>query len=94
MHDWLAALALKAAGAAVGASLAAWWRRAARRGLQVISGAWFGAVTGGWLIDFFEWDPSPDYLLMAGSIMGLLGYSLMEAALALNWAEIVRKRAR
>lgn len=81
VHEFLSGLLVKAVGATAGATLAAWWRQPTRWLLQIVAGAWTGAVTGGWLIDFMGWPISPDYLLMAGSIMGLTGFTLFEALL-------------
>src|SRR3990167_10045351 len=94
MHELLAAWALKASGALAGASLAAWWRKAARRGLQIISGWWLGTVSGSWMIDFMAWPVTPDYLLMSGSIMGLVGFSLMEGILILDWKAVSARLSR
>src|SRR3990167_8177843 len=91
MHELLTAWLLKTSGALAGASLAAWWRKAARRGLQIISGWWMGTVSGSWLIDFMAWPITPDYLLMSGSIMGLIGFSMMEGILILEWKTIAAR---
>jgi hypothetical protein len=89
MSEWLAALLYKSTGALAGATLAAWWRKATRRLLQIISGWWVGTVSGGWLIDFMAWPLTPDYLLMSGSIMGLIGYSVMEGLLIVRWGAVL-----
>jgi len=94
MHELLTAWLLKTSGALAGASLAAWWRKAARRGLQIISGWWMGTVSGSWLIDFMAWPITPDYLLMSGSIMGLIGFSMMEGILILEWKTIAARISR
>jgi hypothetical protein len=94
MNEFLSAWLLKTLGALAGSSLAAWWRKATRRLLQIISGWWVGTVSGGWLIDFMQWPLTPDYLLMSGSIMGLIGFSLMEGLLVLEWRHIAARIGR
>lgn len=81
LNEWTSALLIKLAGAGVGATLAAWWRQPTRWLLQVVGGTWMGMTCAGWVIDYFEWPASPDYLLMSGSIAGLCGYSLLEGLL-------------
>jgi len=87
MHDWIPV----AIGAAVGSTLAAWWRKAIRWVLQVVSGAWFGGVTGHYLVYFMEWPLTADFLLMAGSIMGLIGFSMVDGVMKLNVSALIEK---
>lgn len=89
MHDWIPV----ALGAVVGSSLAAWWRKAIRWALQVVSGAWFGAVSGSWLVLILEWPTTPDFFLLSGSIMGLMGYSIVDAVMRLDLSKILGKWA-
>lgn len=90
MHDWIPV----AVGALVGSTVAAWWRKAIRWALQVVSGSWFGAVTGHWLIYAMEWPSTPDFLLMAGSIMGLLGFSIVDGVMRINFNALIARYAR
>lgn len=89
MHDWIPV----AIGAVVGSSLAAWWRKAIRWIFQVVSGAWFGAVSGSWLMGFMAWPATDDFLLLSGSITGLVGFSVVDGVMRLNVSEIMARWA-
>lgn len=83
MPDWLYLIALKLAGAIAGSSIAAWLRKSARWAFQVTTGAWFGYVSGQWLLDYMAWPATPDYILLSGSIMGAAACSILEGCFLL-----------
>lgn len=89
MHDWIPV----AIGAVVGSSLAAWWRKAIRWVFQAVSGAWFGAVSGNWLVYLMEWPATADFFLLSGSVMGLMGFSLVDAVMRLDFSRILSRMA-
>lgn len=81
-----------ALGAIAGAIIAAWFRRSARWLLQIVAGSWIGYVSGHWLGDFMNWPLSIDYQMMAGTITGCMGYSLLEAVLSPQFRAAVKSR--
>lgn len=90
MPDGLSALLYKLAGAAAGSGIAAWFRRSTRWLLQLVSGIWIGLVSGTWLMDWLGWSPTPDYVLLAHTIMGAVGYSLLALALDPRTTDLAR----
>lgn len=92
VQEWLGDAALKLVGAMAGSFLAVWFRRSARWCLQAVSGTWIGFVTSGWLVDFMAWPVTPDYLLMSGSGMGLIGFSLLQIIMSPEAAKALRGR--
>lgn len=89
MHDWIPV----AIGAAVGSTLAAWWRKAIRWVFQLISGAWFGASSGHYLIYLMQWPSTDDFLLLAGSIMGLIGFSIVDGLTRIEFGKLIPRLA-
>jgi len=90
MPEWAYAIALKLAGSVAGSALSAWFRKSVRWGFQTVSGIFVGYVSAPWLIDFLGWMPSPDYILFAGSIMGVVGYSIFEGILSIDFKAIAK----
>ncbi len=81
-----------ALGAIAGSLIAAWFRRSARWLFQVVAGSWIGYVSGHWLGDFMEWPATTDYQMMAGTITGCMGYSLLEAILSPQFRSAIKAR--
>ena len=81
-----------AVGAIVGSVIAAWFRRSKRWILQIVGGSWVGYVSGHLLLDFMGWPATQDYLLLAGTVTGCLGYSILEFIVALNVRRVAAKR--
>jgi len=69
-------------GALVGSILAAWFRRSVRWLLQIVGGTWIEFTSAHWLRDWLAWPVSVDYDLLSGTIMGVMGYSLLQLALS------------
>jgi hypothetical protein len=80
MPEWAYASLLKMIGAMAGSGIAAWLRRSARFMFHLVAGAWFGYVSGQWLLDYMSWPMTADYILLSGSIMGAASCSILEAA--------------
>ncbi len=82
-----------ALGAIVGSIIAALFRKSGRWIFQVFTGSWIGYVSATWLSDYMQWDVSSvDYNLLAGTIMGCLGYSLIELALSPETRSAIRSK--
>lgn len=92
MPEWFATFGLKSLGALAGAVIAAWYRKVRRIWLQIFSAWWIGTVSSHWVMDFFGWPVTADYLLMSGSAMGLLGFTLVEAALSPDTRQYIRSK--
>ena len=90
MPDPAATIAVKLLGALVASGVAAWFRKSARWAFQTVSGTFAGYVSGPWLVDFIGWEQTTDYLLFACSITGVMGYSILEAALSLDLKKLAR----
>lgn len=75
-------LAAGALAAFAGAGVAAWFRRSVRWLLQLVSGALVGSVSGPMLIYWMEWPDDRAFTLFAGSLTGMLGFSIMELILS------------
>src|SRR5690606_8949234 len=71
-----------AAGALVGSLIATWFRKSARWAFQAFTGFWVGFVSAHWLVDYMGWPQTENYLLMSGSIMGVIGCKLIETVLS------------
>lgn len=78
MHEWLAG----AIAAGLGAGIAAWFRRSVRWLLQLVSGAVVGTFSGPILIYWMDWPHDTSFTLFAGSLLGMVGFSLMELILS------------
>lgn len=77
MHDWF----VGALAASAGAGVAAWFRRSVRWLLQIVSGSIVGSVSGPVLIYWAGWPDDRAFVLFAGSLMGMIGFSVMELLL-------------
>lgn len=90
MPEWASVLLYKWGGALAGSILAAWFRKSARWLFQVVAGAYIGRVSGPWLLDYLGWPHADDYILFAGSIMGVVGYSILEGVLSIDFKALAR----
>ena len=77
MHDWF----VGAIAASAGAGVAAWFRRSVRWLLQMVSGSIVGSVSGPVLIYWAGWPDDRAFVLFAGSLTGMVGFSVMELLL-------------
>jgi len=78
MHELITGVVAAFAGSAV----AAWFRRSVRWLLQIVSGAFVGSVSGPVLIYWMEWPNDQSFILFAGSLTGMVGFSVMELVLS------------
>ena len=83
-----------ALGAIAGSLIAAWFRRSARWLFQIVAGSWIGYVSGHWIGDYMGWPVTSDYQLLAGTIMGCIGYSILEIMLSKDLWETIKGKIR
>jgi len=90
MHEGLLAMLYKLVGAGVGSGLAVWFRKSPRWALQLATGVATGYLAGQWFLDWREWPMTTDYILLSGAIMGIVGYSLVEGILSIDFKRLAR----
>ena len=90
MSEGLLALLYKLTGAGVGSGLAVWFRKSPRWALQLASGVAVGYLAGPWFLDWMEWSMTTDYILLSGAIMGIVGYSIVEGILSIDFKALAR----
>lgn len=81
-----------AIGAFVGSLIATCFRRSVRWLFQLFTGFWVGFVSARWLIDYMEWPLTVDYALMSGSIMGAIGFKLVEIMLDSRMWKVLKEK--
>ncbi len=88
MLDWPSQTAI---GALVGSILSVWWRKAIRWQANLAAGFFIGWWGGEWIIAFMGWPDTIETARAVGSGLGLIGYSLLDAAMRTPWGSIAGK---
>jgi len=90
MLDWPSQTAI---GALVGSILSVWWRKAIRWQANLAAGFFIGWWGGEYLIAYFGMPDTVETARAVGSGLGLIGYSLLDWIVSVNWGAIAGKMA-
>lgn len=88
MPDFISQTAI---GALIGSGLSVWWRKAIRWQVNLAAGFFIGWWGADWLIAFMAWPPTDELSRAAGSALGLIGFSLIDGVMRVDWSGILRR---
>jgi hypothetical protein len=88
MLDWPSQTAI---GALVGSILSVWWRKALRWQANLAAGFFIGWWGGEFAIMALGLPETVETARAVGSGLGLIGYSLLDATMRINWGQLAGK---